>query len=169
VRRLTLVRHGQAEWQAAALADFDRPLTRRGRAEAASTARRLRAREDEPPPGLLLTSPAVRARQTAEILAQELDLPARAVKTVDALYLAPPAEIRAAIAATGGRVGHLLIVGHNPGLSELARELAPEARLDGLATGACCRLTFDAPDWRSLGIASEAACEAPGRLFDLWH
>ena len=44
-KRLTLVRHGQAEWKGPQVADADRPLTRRGQAEAAEMARRLRTQE----------------------------------------------------------------------------------------------------------------------------
>ena len=73
MKRLTLVRHGQAEWKEATVADFDRPLTRRGLAEAADMARRLRVQEHDPP-GLILASPAQRAVQTAEVFARELGL-----------------------------------------------------------------------------------------------
>lgn len=168
MKRLTLVRHGQAEWKEAAVADFDRPLTRRGLAEAADMARRLRVQEFAAP-DLVLTSPAVRAVQTAEVFARELALPGRLVKRFDALYLAPPDELYAAIRDTGARIGHLLVVGHNPGLSEFAQQLAPEAALESFATGASCTLSFDTDEWHSLGPARSAEYDAPSRFFDLWH
>jgi len=168
MKHLTLVRHGQAEWKESAAADFDRPLTRRGLAEALDMARRLRAR-NQPPPDLIVTSPARRAVETAEALARESGLPAHLVKQIAALYLASPVELADAIRATGPRVSHLLIVGHNPGISDFARQCAPDAGIPSFATGASCTLSFDSEDWRTSGSAIEAHYGAPGRFFDLWH
>lgn len=168
MKYLTLVRHGQAEWKDAATKDFDRPLTRRGLAEAVDTARRLHAMEIGAP-ALLLTSPAARALQTAEALARELGLARRLVKRIDSLYLAPPDELESVIRGAGPRIGHLLLVGHNPGLGELALRLAPQSAPEAFATGAAFRVSFDARDWGSIGTASEATYETPGRFFDLWH
>lgn len=168
MKLLTLVRHGQAEWKASTLADFDRPLTRRGLAEATDMARRLRVK-DFPSPGLILTSPAVRTVQTSEVFAKELGIPPRLVKHMDSLYLAGPEALLEAIAGTGPRVAHLLVAGHNPGISDLAIGLAPDAGLASFATGACCALTLDSDDWSAPGRASSAEYDAPGRFFDLWH
>lgn len=168
MKHLTLVRHGQAEWKESAAADFDRPLTRRGLAEALDMARRLRAR-DLPPPGLIMTSPARRAVETAEAIARESGLTARVVKRIATLYLASPAELADAIRATGPRVSHLLIVGHNPGISDFARQCAPAAGIPSFATGASCILSIDSEDWRTGTSAIEAHYGTPGRFFDLWH
>lgn len=168
MRYLTLVRHGQAEWKEAAFADFDRPLTRRGLAEAAEMARRLRAKVRDPP-DLILTSPAVRAAQTAGAFAREFAVADRLVKRIDSLYLAWPPDLAAAVRAIGTRTAHLLIVGHNPGISEFAQRLAPDARLPSFATGASCHLAFDSDHWGALGVAVAAEYDAPGRFFDLWH
>lgn len=168
MKRLTLVRHGQAEWKEAAVADLARPLTRRGLAEAADMARRLRS-QDFGLPGLVLTSPAVRAVQTAEVFARELGLASRLVKQVDSLYLAPPDELATTVRTTGARIDHLLVVGHNPGISEFARQLAPQVALESFATGASCTLSFECDDWQGLDTALEAEYDTPGRFFDLWH
>ena len=166
--RLTLVRHGQAEWTGPRVADADRPLPRRGQAEAAEMARRLRTQEFDPP-GMILTSPALRTTQTAEAYLREFGLAGHQLKRVDSLYLAPPAELAVVIRASGQGIPHLLVIGHNPGLSEFAHELAPQAALGAFATGACCTLAFEFGDWRDLGRAMDAGYDAPGRFFDLWH
>ncbi|HNS27271.1 MAG TPA: histidine phosphatase family protein [Steroidobacteraceae bacterium] len=168
MKLLTLVRHGQAEWKASKLADFDRPLTRRGLAEVTDMARRLRVRE-LPSPDLILTSAALRTVQTSEVFAKELGVSPRLVKLLDTLYLAAPEVLLEEIAGMGPRVAHLLVVGHNPGLSDLAVQLAPDAGLASFATGACCTLTFDSRSWQEPGRASSAEYDAPGRFFDLWH
>ena len=64
----------------------------------------------------------------------------------EALYLAPAQDILWVIRATGPRIAHLMIVGHNPGITEVANLLAPTARIE-LATAAICSLTFDTRRW----------------------
>lgn len=160
MRYLTLVRHGQAEWKAPPAADFDRPLTRRGLTEVAAMARRLHQQESSAP-GLVLTSPAARAAQTAEVIAQEFGIASGHVQRLDSLYLASAAALESVIRGTGPRITHLLLVGHNPGLGELAVRLAPQAGIGSFEAGACCRLAFEAPDWASIGTAAAADYEAP--------
>jgi len=167
VRRLTLVRHGQADWKGTSFPDFERPLNRRGVAEASAIGRRLNERGLRP--DLIVTSPAVRTSQTAEALARELGVGARLVRRLEPLYLAPAEELLRVVAETGPRISHLLIVGHNPGLTDLARRLAPDAKFGELATGSCCDLTFERDDWAiGPGTARTAEYESPRRAFELW-
>jgi len=123
VLRLTLIRHGNAEWKDASIADFDRPLNKRGLSEAEGIAKVLL--ENDLVPELLLTSTAKRTQQTAEILGRVMELPTRRVKFAEQLYLARAEVILTLAQSTGPKVKHLAVVGHNPGISELARELAP--------------------------------------------
>jgi phosphohistidine phosphatase len=113
VKRLTLMRHGNAKWKDPEVADFERPLNRRGVGEGEAMARRLA--ELALVPTLILASPATRTKQTADIVARELGLSSRHVRTDETLYLARAEDILKVIQATGPRVPHLMIVGHNPG------------------------------------------------------
>jgi phosphohistidine phosphatase len=149
LKRLTLVRHANAEWKDARMTDFQRPLNRKGQKEAEATARRLL--ELEWVPELLIASPAERTRQTAEILAR--DLGAKRVQFEERLYLARAEEILRLIRGTGPLVNHLMIVGHNPGISELARRLSNGSLTHELSTGAACLLRFNGEDWSALGPA----------------
>jgi len=72
VKRLTLMRHANAQWKDPQISDFDRPLNRRGISEAEAMSRRLI--ELKLIPTLVLTSSARRARQTAEIIGRRLGL-----------------------------------------------------------------------------------------------
>jgi len=169
VKRLTLMRHGNAQWKDPQFSDFDRPLNRRGNSESEGMARRLL--ELKLLPTVLLTSPARRAQQTAEIVARELGLSGRSMRTEESLYLAPAAEILRVIKALGPRIPHVLIVGHNPGITELANLLDPTSRTAELATGAICSLTFEARGWADAapGNLRDSRCESPPtRLFALW-
>ena len=159
MKRLTLVRHAHATWKDPQPSDFERPLTRRGQSEAAVLGQLLlRAKLV---PELLVSSGAQRARQTAEILARELSLPSNALRFEESLYLAEAAHILEIAKSPGPRLGHLMIVGHNPCLSELARLLAPRADIPEMETATACSMTFDVNDWQDIepGSALETLLE----------
>ena len=124
---LTLVRHAHAEWPNYSGRDFDRPLTARGEEDALATARELVAAGLQP--DLLLSSTARRTRDTAQILARELGLAAGAVRFSDKLYNATANTLEAAMQVAGGRSRHILLVGHNPGISDFARRLTGDSTL----------------------------------------
>jgi phosphohistidine phosphatase len=169
VLRLTLIRHGNAEWKDASIADFERPLNRRGMGEAEGIGKVLL--EAQLVPELLLASTAKRTQQTAEIVGRALGLVGRRVKLVEQLYLARSEVMLSIVQGTGPKVHHLAIVGHNPGISELARNLAPAgAELAELSTASACTLTFDVTSWSSLeGPATNATrYDPPAKLFNLF-
>jgi phosphohistidine phosphatase len=122
MRRLILFRHAKAEPRAAGMDDFDRPLAMRGRTDA-SLIGQLLAREGLVP-DLVLVSPARRALETW-ICAREA-LPEAKAEPRQELYNASATAIRAQVAAAEDRARTLMVVGHNPGLHELAVELLIE-------------------------------------------
>jgi phosphohistidine phosphatase len=166
VKRLTLMRHADAQWRDPEVADFARPLNRRGTNEAEAIARRLA--ELTLAPDLIVTSPARRAAQTAETIARELTLLPRTIRYEEALYLGGAPEILKLVRSIGPLVSHLLIIGHNPGISEAAHILAPTGDMGGLPTGALCTMTFDIEQWSAVApaVVSDSTIETPPtRLF----
>jgi phosphohistidine phosphatase len=159
MKRLTLVRHGNAAWKDSQASDFDRPLTRRGQSES-TVLGRLLAR-GHLTPDLLISSTAQRARQTAEIVARELALPANVLRFEESLYLAEAVQILQVARSPGPKLSHLMIVGHNPCISELARQLAPRADIPELDTATACTMTFDVATWQAItpGAAIETRLE----------
>jgi phosphohistidine phosphatase len=169
VLRLTLIRHGNAEWKDASIADFERPLNKRGMSEAEGIAKVLV--ENELVPDLLLSSTAKRTQQTAEILGREMELPTRRVKFAEQLYLARAEVILTLTQSTGPKVKHLVVVGHNPGISELARELGPAGTpIAELSTGSACTLTFVVKTWAELAPPASRVVryDPPAKLFNLF-
>jgi phosphohistidine phosphatase len=168
MRRLTLMRHGEARWKDAETEDFARPLSRRGISAAEAMAERLR--ELGLIPDRVITSPAHRTEQTADIVARELALPARHVLRDEGLYLASARDLMKIIHGTGPRIAHLMIIGHNPGVSELAQLLAPEAEPRGLEDAALCSIAFETDQWPSIGqVTVNAVCrESPPTRFFGW-
>jgi len=166
VKTLTLLRHAQAGWQHSKPAsDFERPLDRRGLADIASISGRLRSRQLIP--DLILTSPAVRAVQSAESVARILGVAMHCVRRDDRLYLATPAEMLIVLQDLGRMIGHAMLVGHNPGLTTLMREFNANPSLDELVTAAVATMVFDTDSWRELepGAARELARDSPHRFF----
>jgi phosphohistidine phosphatase len=154
---LMLLRHAKSSWDDPALDDFDRPLASRGK-EAATRMGAYMTRQGLAP-ALILSSTAVRARQTLKLVLPHLAGHPRRTFARD-LYLATPATLLAHVHKLEPATAAVLMVGHNPGMHRLAVALAGsgEARsLKALAnkfpTAALAVLTFDVQQWSDV-----AAC-----------
>lgn len=142
-RRLILLRHGHAE---EADSDYDRPLSSAGITQARHAAAEL-ARAGWIP-DLILTSSAPRAHSTADIVAASCGARG-AIRSERSLYLAAEGRILSTLQGLGRRLATVLLVGHNPGLSALARELCGPT--GELATGQHVSVELDLDDWSELG------------------
>ena len=149
--RLLLLRHAKAVPPAEAPTDARRPLAARGERDARLMGERLREREARL--SSIVTSPATRTLQTAQIVAAAQDYPRERIIVDERLYLADPAEILTVIAAFDPTRTCVLVVGHNPGLSELAAALAPELGDSDLPTCGLVALDTASRDWASLRTA----------------
>ncbi|MFD0532170.1 SixA phosphatase family protein [Kitasatospora arboriphila] len=121
-RRIVLTRHAKAEPNGPD--DHERPLSAAGRLEAPGTGRWLAAAGIAP--GLALVSTARRARETWELIVPELPAPPPAVFE-DRVYEAEVADLLALVGETPDEVSGLLVLGHNPGVHELADALVGES------------------------------------------
>ncbi len=137
-----LMRHAHADWPAYKGLDFDRPLTPQGLADASAAAAAIRDAAYRP--DLLLTSPAMRTLQTAEIVARTLALPASTIRTVEVMYNASADCLHAELLHAFTIAGAVMVVAHNPGISELARRL----------TGARVSLALLPAQWTYITTAS---------------
>jgi phosphohistidine phosphatase len=148
MKRLTLVRHAQAESGDPGQADFVRMLTRRGLEDAAEMARRLKARKLHV--DYILSSTAPRAYATAEMFARGLKLAASSIEKDDRLYTAGPHEFLAVLRELNSAHKHILITAHNPGITEFADKLSSERRIDAMPTCAVATMQFDIGTWADL-------------------
>lgn len=159
MRRLMLLRHAKTERDSLSGHDRERRLDARGREDAPTMAHYLAAHKLIP--DLVLVSPAVRTRETWELIAGILK-PAPKAETIPDLYGADVLElltiIRAAEAhAAGTHLRSLLVIAHNPGLQELALELIAKAERhdrkaleDNLPTSGLAVLDFAIDDWNEV-------------------
>lgn len=145
--RLILLRHGKSSWDDPQLDDFFRPLAPRGLRNVPEMGRRLAARGF--PIKLIVSSPAVRARSTARGVARELGYREDGIVEEPSLYLASPDAILAVARRAPASADAQLVVGHNPGMTELANMLG-DVRLDNMPTGGMLCVEFDAPSWADI-------------------
>ena len=152
VKRLLLLRHAEAEpvhpnAPAAAANDFDRALTAHGRTQALQAAHRLR--HERLLPDLMLVSPALRTRETAHIVAAYLEC-LSTLRCEPEGYPGTAATWLQLVRQIGPSIGTLVLVGHNPGLSDLARRLVARTTSRDGADGASSEL----PDLATAGLLS---------------
>ncbi|MER6994549.1 histidine phosphatase family protein [Streptomyces sp. NPDC000410] len=125
--RLVLLRHAKSAWPD--VADHDRPLAPRGHREAPLAGRLLR--ESGCVPDLVICSTARRARETWDLAAGELGA-GMPVRYDERAYGADPAELVDILREVPGGTGTALLVGHNPGIEDLAAGLTAQAEGDAL-------------------------------------
>src|SRR5262245_44557478 len=118
MKTLFLIRHAKSSWAEPGLSDRERPLNDRGRRDAPKMGKRLAKRDAVP--DLILSSPAVRALETAEIIAEKLDYRRKDIVVVDRLYGVAADDLLALIQKLDDKLQRVMLFGHNPGLTELA-------------------------------------------------
>ena len=123
MNRLTVLRHAEASSAPVGGSDFDRPLSSQGITSARSLGALLASRIEIP--ARLRVSPSLRTRQTAELVCGAA-FPDLAGQMVELLYLASLDVLIEEIASTPETCAHVMLVGHNPGLSELWALLGQE-------------------------------------------
>jgi phosphohistidine phosphatase len=155
-RTLVVLRHAKSDWPEG-VPDDERPLALRGRRDAPAAGRWLRDRVGGI--DVAVCSPAVRARQTWELAAAELDPPPRVVED-ERVYEGSLDTLVSVVQDIPAAAGTAVLVGHNPGLQELVELLTGEGR--ELKTSAIAVLTWPG-EWADAGprVASLAARAKP--------
>lgn len=153
-KRLILMRHAKSGWDDPTLDDHDRPLNGRGRVSAGALGDWLRTKGILPDQALV--SSAARTRETFARLGLACD-----AGFDRALYLAPPMAMMTALkAATGTTV---LMIGHNPGIAELAHDLMAKlpdhTRFHDYPTCATLVADFEIDDWAALSAGTGTLVE----------
>lgn len=151
MKRLTLVRHAKSSWKNALLADTDRPLNGRGKRDAPLMGGHLMSLGIIP--DVILSSPAKRARKTAQLLAETIPAGAARILFDPALYEAVAGVLLERVRALDETWQHVMLVGHNPGLTDFANLLTASG-IDNLPTCGVLVADLDISSWR----ATDAGC-----------
>jgi phosphohistidine phosphatase len=148
MKTLMLLRHAKSSRDDPELDDHERPLNPRGKADAKRMGRLIQ--DEKIVPDLIVSSTALRARKTAEKVVKQSGYTS-AIELEDRLYLSDAAAHYAVVQETGRRHARLLLVGHNPGLSEFLSRLTSAD--EELPTGALAIVELPLDAWKEL-IAS---------------
>ncbi|HHJ38374.1 MAG TPA: histidine phosphatase family protein [Methylothermaceae bacterium] len=148
---LGLLRHAKSAWNTDAPTDFDRPLNERGKRDAPRMGKWMAAQDWVP--DTIIASPARRAKQTVKRVCRELGFPLEQISWEERIYNADVSDLLAVLRECPETSRKVLLVGHNPGLSDLL-ELLTGSISDGalklLPTAALARLEVDGA-WKDLG------------------
>jgi phosphohistidine phosphatase len=154
MKRLTLVRHAKSSWKDTDCADIDRPLSGRGKREAPRMGAFLAQQGLRP--DIILSSPARRARKTAKLLAQEIPGAEDRLLFDPALYEASATVLLERVRALDEAWQHVMLVGHNPGLTDFAN-LLTAIGIDNLPTCSVLIADLAVDAWRE----AAAGCGQP--------
>ena len=157
MKTLLILRHGKSSWEDEHLADYDRPLKKRGKADAVKMGELLR--KQDLTPELIISSTARRARTTAILTAEACHYDNELKHTRD-FYGAEPEDYIRVLRQLDNSYQRVMIVGHNPGL-ELLLETLTDA-YESLPTAALAQVSLPIDAWKSL---SE---DIHGTLVNLW-
>lgn len=164
--RLHLLRHAKSSWDDETLADHDRPLAPRGIRAGKRIRRHLAAHAVRP--SLVVCSTATRARQTLDLVLPALGAPR--VELEERVYLAWADDLVQLLRGLPDESPEVMLVGHNPGLHDLALMLADEASRpaldENLPTGGLVTLDLPAASWRDVeeGTATLVSFVKPREL-----
>jgi phosphohistidine phosphatase len=148
MKTLYIVRHAKSSWDYPELDDMDRPLNNRGKRNAPEMGKRLAKQHIKP--GLLVTSPAKRARATAKNIAKEIGISPGEIVRNDLLYHGSISSILEVISTTDDHLDDMMIVGHNPGFTELANYLTG-SDIYNIPTCGVVAIEFDVESWNEIG------------------
>ena len=132
-------------------------LTRRGVIEAREMAARIVRRNLVP--DLILASPAERSWATAAIVAEACELDGKQIEAARELYLATAQTTWRLVTLRDAKVKHILICGHNPGLSQIASRFGPTPRARELPTAGLASAVWHHAEWATLQPETAGSCE----------
>ena len=144
MKTLFIIRHAKSD-QSFFGNDFERPLNERGKADAPEMAKRLLLKAVKP--DALVASPAVRAKRTAELFAENLQIPAGEIIFISALYHASADVFYDVISALPDTLSTLAVFSHNPGITYFVNSLNTKIKIDNMPTCAIFAVSADTTEW----------------------
>lgn len=158
MKTLLLMRHAKSSWKDPEQADYDRPLNKRGKRDAPRMGRLIRA--EGLSPDIILSSAALRARMTAESVADQCEY-AGEIHYLDELCAADPQTLLATLYKLPEEYSRVLMIAHNPGLEELIESLT--GKYQHLPTAALAYLMIPVQLWQDIGEPVE------GKTVFIWR
>jgi phosphohistidine phosphatase len=160
MKELILIRHAKSSWDHPDLDDLDRPLNLRGEKDAPIMGKRLKKRNACP--DIIITSPAVRAFTTANIIAREIGFPVEKIIIKEIIYKNTVVDLLELIHSLENNYNRVFLVGHNPAFSLLTHFLGGTS-IDHLPTMGICGFSFNVTAWQEIaeGIGTLLFFDSP--------
>jgi phosphohistidine phosphatase len=144
MKTVLLIRHAKSSWDSTAKTDFDRPLNERGKIDAPVMAKRLKDKDiiiDA-----FISSPAKRAKKTAELFIRELGKKEKHIIYVSSLYNATAKDFYEVIQGLDDTYKTVAIFSHNPGITEFVNTLTTNI-IDNMSTSSVFTVTASVKKW----------------------
>jgi len=151
-RTVTLIRHAKSSWSDPSFTDFERPLNKRGIRDAPRVGAALK-QADVLSFDKVLCSDAQRARQTLSLLRQGIEIDEKDIEYRHAMYGASADHLLSCIIEQPDSIYNIALVGHNPGMEDLAYNLAEEP-VGSMQTCCVVHMEFDSEKWTDLSPAA---------------
>jgi phosphohistidine phosphatase len=157
MKTLLLMRHAKSSWKDDSLEDHERPLKKRGKKDAKRIAKAIA--KNNLTPDLILSSSAIRARETVEIIVDNLKYKGRIVFS-DELYMGEPQDFINALRILSNDYTTVMIVGHNPGLEAYLQII--DGEIEAVPTAGLGYLVLVLDDWKDISL------DTMGDLIGFW-
>ena len=145
-KTLLIVRHAKSSWDLASLNDFERPLNERGKKDAPVMAERLLNKNIAIE--ALVSSPAKRAKKTAELFGSVFGIPDDRLIFISKLYQATPAVFYEVVEELDDSFAKVAIFSHNPGITEFVNSLIEGVKIDNMPTCGVFAIQVQADKWK---------------------
>ncbi len=148
MKTLSILRHAKSSWDYPELSDFDRPLLNKGVKRTLLVCNSLLLEKSIP--DLIISSPAVRALETVSIVVDKLNLNTNN-STINKLFYPGYSKTFAdVILKIENRVNHLMLVAHNPGLTDLANRFLNNDSIEWIPTSGLVQIVFSCETWKDI-------------------
>lgn len=148
MKRLFLLRHAKSSWDDPLISDFDRPLNKRGKKEAVTIGAFMKSSGINPE--LIISSSAKRARKTAKRISNVIEYPKNKIIKEDSIYEAPVRNLLELITNLDDKYSQVMLIGHNPGFSNLASTLTGAKITEDIPTCGLFAIDFDVNSWKDI-------------------
>lgn len=150
MKTITLMRHAKSSWKDAGLNDLDRPLIQKGLSRTRLIIDHLKDKDFMPE--YIITSNALRAMETARIMAHAFGIEEELVREEKLMYTADADSYYDHCFDLPEKVIHTLIVGHNPAITNFANFFLKQ-KIDYLPTSGIVRIDFSTDKWEDIQIS----------------
>lgn len=156
MKTLYLLRHAKSSWDDPDLKDFERPLSERGLGDVPVMAARFKGRGAGP--DCIISSPAVRAKTTAKLMAEGVGFPSDEIASNPELYFAGTGMFLKAASLVDDSCKSAMLVGHNPAITEFANAMTG-ADIENIPTCGLVEISLEIDDWSDVTLGSGTLVE----------